>query len=600
MTKTRRNILFRFKSIKGAMIFFFSSIIILALLTFMIISLNYTEEAILANSKDYTMQLIEQVNSDIDSYINYMENISKMVSNNNDVVDYLFDQNCTVEEKEGLKNKVLAQFKTISDARNDIYNLAVMADNGNYVINDGDDTLNPYADIKNTDWYVNARESNGISVLSSSHVQNAIEDDYKWVVTLSCGLQSPYTGDIEGVLFVDLDYSAINDMCAGISLGSKGYVFIIDEEGGIVYHPRQTLLYSGLKSEKVDEIQNGSESSFTALDGEESKLYTICKSDKTGWTVVGVAYLNDLLKGRGETQLAYLLTAILLIIAATLISIVLSGEITKPLKELTVSMKAVQEGKFENAEIGFVEDNEIGMIGKSFNIMTKKIKELMDANVLEQKQKRKSELKALQSQINPHFLYNTLDSIIWTAEIGKNKEVVVMTSALSKLLRQSISNENEIVTIEKEIEYTKSYLIIQKMRYKDKLEFDINIDREISRKNIVKLVLQPLVENAIYHGIKYKEGLGLIKIYAESRDNNIYIYIEDNGIGMDTETLSHIFDERKSDKKSNGVGVNNVNGRLKLYYGNDYGLRFESEPLKGTLAEVKIPADCEVGNYEEI
>jgi len=600
MAEKKGNLLFRFKSIRSTMIFFFSMIIVIALLVFLIISINYTQERITKNSKDYTMQLIEQVNGDIDSYIDYMENISRLISKNKDVIDYLYSENATPEELEQIRGRVISQFKTISDARDDIYNIAVLSDNGRNLINDGKDELNPYVNISEMEWYTKARESNGIAVLSSSHVQNAIKDDYKWVVTLSCGIQNPNTGEIEGVLFVDLNYSAINNLCEGISLGSKGYVFIVDSEGGIVYHPRQTLLYSGLKTEKVEEVLNGDKTNFTTSEGEDSKLYTVSQSEKTGWTVVGVAYLSELMAGQDETQLAYLLTALFLIIIASIIAIILSSEITKPLKALANSMKEVQKGHFENAEVDSSDSNEIGMLSKSFNIMTRKIQELMEENVLEQKLKRKSELKALQSQINPHFLYNTLDSIIWMSESGKNQEVVLMTSSLARLLRQSISNEDEIVTISSEIGYTKSYLTIQKMRYKDKLEFEIEINEDIQNESIVKLVLQPLVENAIYHGIKYKEGKGLIKITGYREDNDVIIRIEDNGKGMDQESLKHIFDKKENNEHGSGVGVNNVNNRLKLYYGSNYGLHYQSQIDVGTIVEVRIPVSSGVSNHEKL
>ncbi|OYP21370.1 hypothetical protein CG709_07855 [Lachnotalea glycerini] len=391
MTRKQGNLLFRFKSIRGTMIFFFSMIITIALMVFFIISLSYTKETITQNSKNYTMQLMEQVNGDIDSYIEYMENIARLISANKDVIDYLYDENSSKEEAEQIKERVVTQFQTISDAREDIYNIAVLGDNGRNVINNGKDELNPYADLNEMEWYVKARESKDVAILSSSHVQNVIKDDYKWVVTLSCGIQNPNTGKIEGVLFVDLNYSAINNLCEGISLGSKGYVFIVDSQGRIVYHPRQTLLYSGLKNEKVEEVLQGNQTNFTTSEGDESKLYTVFQSEKTGWTVVGVAYLSELMAGREKTQLAYLMTALFLILISGIIAIILSSEITKPLKELASSMKAVQEGHFEHAEIQVLEKNEIGMLSNSFNIMTQKIKELMEEIVREQKAKRKSE-----------------------------------------------------------------------------------------------------------------------------------------------------------------------------------------------------------------
>ena len=214
---------------------------------------------------------------------------------------------------------------------------------------------------------------------------------------------------------------------------------------------------------------------------------------------------------------------------------------------------------------------------------------LMENEEKEQEQKRKIELKALQSQINPHFLYNTLDSIIWMAEGKKNEEVVIMTASLARLLRQSISNEDELVTVGQEIEYVRSYLTIQKMRYKDKLEFEIKADPSITQVPIIRLVLQPLVENAIYHGLKYKDSKGLLTVHGYMKGENAVIDITDDGVGMDEETLKHIYDKHKVNYRSNGVGVYNVQQRLVLYYGKDYGIIYHSEKGKGTTASVVIP-----------
>ena len=221
--------------------------------------------------------------------------------------------------------------------------------------------------------------------------------------------------------------------------------------------------------------------------------------------------------------------------------------------------------------------------------MTRKIQKLMEQSEKEQKAKRRYELKVLQSQINPHFLYNTLDSIIWMAEWGKNQEVVKMTSSLARLLRRSISNEQEVVTIEEEIDYTEAYLTIQKMRYQDKLEYEIEAEPDIRKEETVKLVLQPVVENAIYHGIKYKDGKGLIQIRGFREGGDIILQVEDDGRGMDQDTLEHIFEKHVRDTKSNGVGLQNVHERIRLYYGAAYGLSFESEPGKGTVVTIRLP-----------
>lgn len=580
----------KFKSIQSTMLVSFSALMVLAMLVFMVIAMRYTSGTIYENSINYMSQIIQQVNYDIDTYIEYMENISSVIAKSSDVPRYLFDEDQTEAEMEAEKERILTQFQTIMESRDDIYNVAAVAKNGRYIINQGDDELTGYVDIESLDWYQAAMESKSGIAVSSSHVQNAIQSSYKWVITLSRALVNNQTGEREGLFFVDLNYSAISDLCNNNSIEEKGYIFVLDAEGNIVYHPKQQLMYGGLKTENIDAIMECREDSLIIDEGGDSKLYTMSKSKRTGWTVVGAAYTSELLKNNEQAQMWYLLVASILLLAVIGISSIISREITKPIRSLRDSMRKVQNGQFDN-HVEVITENEIGSLGRSFNLMTSEIQALMEQNVYEQKQKRKSELKALQAQINPHFLYNTLDSIIWMSEAGENDEVVEMTSALARLLRQSISNDQEEVELEKEIEYVKNYLTIQKMRYKDKLEFFIYVDPRVAHVPIIKLVLQPLVENAIYHGIKYKETKGNLKIYARPVDGRVEIIVADDGIGMDEDVMEHIFDEHRKEQKRNGVGVPNVQKRLKLQYGSEYGIRYESVKGAGTKAVITIPVD---------
>ena len=580
----------KFKSIQSTMLVSFSALMVLAMLVFMVIAMRYTSGTIYENSINYMSQIIQQVNYDIDTYIEYMENISSIIAKSSDVPRYLFDQNQTEAEREAEKERILTQFQTIMESRDDIYNVAAVAKNGRYIINRGDDELTGYVDIESLDWYQAAMESKSGIAVSSSHVQNAIQSSYKWVITLSRALVNNQTGEREGLFFVDLNYSAISDLCNNNSIEEKGYIFVLDAEGNIVYHPKQQLMYGGLKTENIDAIMECEEDSLIIDEGGESKLYTMSKSKRTGWTVVGAAYTSELLKNNEQAQMWYLLVASILLLAVIGISGIISREITKPIRSLRDSMRKVQNGQFDT-HVEVITENEIGSLGRSFNLMTSEIRALMEQNVYEQKQKRKSELKALQAQINPHFLYNTLDSIIWMSEAGENDEVVEMTSALARLLRQSINNDQEEVELEKEIEYVKNYLTIQKMRYKDKLEFFIYVDPRVAHVPVIKLVLQPLVENAIYHGIKYKETKGNLKIYAKPVDGRVEIVVADDGIGMDEDVMEHIFDEHRKEQKRNGVGVPNVQKRLQLQYGSEYGIRYESVKGAGTKVVITIPTD---------
>lgn len=223
--------------------------------------------------------------------------------------------------------------------------------------------------------------------------------------------------------------------------------------------------------------------------------------------------------------------------------------------------------------------------------MVIRIRDLIEENKREHEAKRQSDLNALQAQINPHFLYNTLDSIMWMAECGKNEDVVEMVTALARLFRISISKGRRVIRVAEELEHARNYLFIQKIRYKEKFTFNIDADEDTLNLKSVKLILQPIIENALYHGIEYMVDEGHIEIKAKKRDGYLYFTVEDNGLGMDEKTrykLLHTDDEIISDQGS-GVGVRNVDERIKLRYGTEYGLSIESEIEQGTKVTIKLP-----------
>ena len=576
----------KFSSIQSVIFATVAVLILSAVVIVTGVSMNFTNTSIFENSSEYTHTIIQQMNQNIDSYIDYMENIAYLISSNDDVQEYLFADEV---DNEG-RYRILNQLQTILDSRSDIRNVGVISKNGRMLINDGSKSINQDLDLNTQDWYANALKSPNGPILTSSHVQHIISGERPWVITLSRGIRDRSgSGEKEGVFFIDLNYSAISELCDQSTVGTKGYAFILDAKGNIVYHPQQQQLYNELQTENISLIMKTKEDTVLTGMGNNGKLYSISRSYKTGWTVVDCTSVSELLRKSRQAQIVYVLTAVVLVIVALLFSRFMARSITLPIQKLCDTMKKVQEGDFSSTDVVVDSRNEIGSLTKSFDVMTHRIQELMEQNVHEQEQKRKSELKALQSQINPHFLYNTLDSIIWMAEGKKNEEVVLMTASLARLLRQSISNEDEEVPIANEVEYAKGYLTIQKMRYKDKLEFQIDVDSSILYIPLIKLVLQPIIENAIYHGLKYKESKGLLIVKGFMKDGNAVLQVIDDGVGMDEETLAHIYDKHKVNYHSNGVGVYNVQKRLKLYYGDDYGITYKSEPGKGTIATITIP-----------
>ncbi|MEI3437138.1 MAG: sensor histidine kinase [Blautia sp.] len=587
--KKNRDVLRHFKSVRSALFAAISVMVLCAVVIVVAISLRFTRTSVFDNAVVYTRTIVRQTNQNIDSYIDYMDNIVTMVSGSRDTQSFLYDKDEETLQISECRQRLVEQFRTILKSRNDIRNIGLIQKDGNRLFNNGGQQKNAYLDLDTQAWYKNAITSNR-SVLTSSHVQHVIRGERPWVITVSRGVRNfTGSGNREGVVFIDLNYSAISELCDQNSIGSKGYVFLLDQDGNVVYHPQQQQLYNELQTENIDLVMNTDKETLMDGSGDNARIYTISRSEKTGWTVVGCTNVAELLKDSKKARSIYVLVAAILVVVALVLSNFIARNITRPLQQLRDSMARVQEGDFGAAEVEVTSRNEVGSLTRSFNVMTSRIQELMKQNIYEQQQKRKSELKALQSQINPHFLYNTLDSIIWMAEGKKNEEVVVMTASLARLLRQSISNEEEQVPIGQEVEYARSYLTIQKMRYKDKLEFQIQVDAQIMGVPIIKLVLQPLIENAIYHGLKYKEGKGLLIVRGYREGENAVLQIRDNGAGMDEQTLSHIFEKHKVNYRSNGVGVYNVQKRLQLYYGMDYGITYSSKQGDGTTASIVIP-----------
>lgn len=302
-----------------------------------------------------------------------------------------------------------------------------------------------------------------------------------------------------------------------------------------------------------------------------------------------------------EGYVRWQILSILLIFSAVAFSVVaawgLSKSIYTPIKKLHDVTTTITKNDLQAL---MTSDNvdEITELGLSFNIMIGKIKVLLDSKIKEQENLKKAELRALQAQINPHFLYNTLDTIIWMAESNKTDQVVEIVSALSSFFRISLSKGRDWITIGEEVERIRSYLKIQKMRYRDILDYKIEVDEDVSENTILKLILQPLVENAIYHGIKNKRQGGTINVRARQKNHDeVQLEVEDDGIGFTPEKLAQLRAELEDDsgdiKLESGFGIGNVNKRIRLYYGKPYGLSVQSEYTTGTCVTLVIPAKLE-------
>jgi two-component system, sensor histidine kinase YesM len=299
-------------------------------------------------------------------------------------------------------------------------------------------------------------------------------------------------------------------------------------------------------------------------------------------------------EGFTRWEISYFAMVLAAICFSVLAAWAISRSVYIPIRKLH---DVTQEITRNDLQVLLTHDNvdEITELGMSFNVMIGRIRELLDAKVKEQENLKRAELRALQAQINPHFLYNTLDTIIWMAESHKTDEVVEIVSALSSFFRISLSKGRDWITIGEEVERVRSYLTIQKMRYRDILDFEITVDSRVAGNTILKLILQPLVENALYHGIKNKRQGGTICVRAwPKNENEVLLEVEDDGIGLTPEKLAQLQAELADDsgdiRLESGFGIGNVNKRIRLYYGKQYGLSVTSEYNVGTRATLVIPA----------
>ena len=418
--------------------------------------------------------------------------------------------------------------------------------------------------------------------LSPPHAQTIFEESYPWVITLVRPVAGASSG--EKWLSLDIRCSNIAAYINDVGIGRRGYCFLIEDDGNIVYHPQQQLIYSDLKEENTELI--------TALpDGSTLSgniIYTIKTLNNGDWRVVGVSYVQEMINESLDTLTKILLLAAVLIVAAALIiSLLLSRQLSGPLKKLERAMQQFEADAdtFTYEPVGGT--LEIQNLGDSFNHMVERLQELVGQVRQEEINLRKTELKALQAQINPHFLYNTLDSISWMCEQGKNAEAVQMVGALARLFRISISKRQEMIPIRSELQHAESYLQIQSIRYKDQFTYIFDVDETCLDYLCNKITLQPIIENAINHGINGLVDDGEIVVTVKNDGDDILFIVADNGSGMSEDIIREIMNRDSSDRT--GIGVKNVDERLKIYFGNAYGITIESEPDEGTTVYIRMP-----------
>ena len=349
----------------------------------------------------------------------------------------------------------------------------------------------------------------------------------------------------------------------------------------------------GTFSEDLESVEEHVYGTYISEFAGRKRLTIIQTVSQTRWRIVGVAFMDELLHPLFFFRLTLVFLMITSIIVATFVSRGISNRLTRPLRILEAEMRDIKEGVSTTIPIPKSISKEVLSLYRSFNSMLSRIQELVAKVKNTEAVKRQRELDALQAKINPHFLYNTLDSVVWMAERGNNQGVVKMVTALASLFRISIAKGHDTITLKEELSHVRSYLEIQSMRYKDKFHFVIELPEDLENCPTIKLIVQPIVENSIYHGIKYLQDEGLISISVMEKDGKtIAISVKDNGVGMSADVAASLLDKNSSHQHlsdGNGIGLQNIDERIKLSYGDEYGLTIHSELDEGTEVIITIP-----------
>ena len=530
--------------------------------------------------------LMNQVNRSVDTYLRNIMRLS-------DALYYGVVKNTDISE-EGIFDRM----KLLYDSNDGtVENIALFSGDGELL------SVAPAARLRSTvrtweeSWFKEPLEKMENLHFSMPHVQYIFDDaksQYKWVISVSRAVEVTKGVSVsQGVLLIDIRYSSLEQLLENVTLGNGGYVYLISNDGQIIYHPKAQLIDSGRVQEDHQKAAGYRDGTYEEVFQGEKRYVTDKSVGYTGWKLVGVTPTRSVSFSGVKTRLFILFVVLLILFLLLVINFYISSKITDPIHELEGSVRKLEDGKLD-VPVYIGGSYEIQHLGRSIANMASQIQVLMQDIVEEHEAKRKREFDTLQSQINPHFLYNTLDIIVWMVENEKKSEAVKVVTALARFFRISLSKGKSIIPVRDELEHVRNYLTIQQMRFKNKFTYQISAREEVLELASLKLMLQPLVENAIYHGMEFMDGDGEILIQAEicESSGHLCFLIQDNGLGMTGEQVEGLFADQSHvpSKRGSGIGVRNVNERIKLYFGEDYGLRIWSEPDEGTKIFIDLPA----------
>ena len=534
--------------------------------------------AIVESARTNSAQAVSQVVGSVGNYVHTLDSAVAIVQEQ-------------LQEDAAPRDAFLGAFLT---ARPEVAAITVYDADGSLLNCCAQDGRTPKADIlRNLSFDLTTAQRLSGGYISTPHVESIFTGYYPWVVSI---VRPVPDNAAARWLSVDLSFTELAATISNVGIGQHGYCYLMDERGNMVYHPQQQLLYAGLKKEEAGRLACLGDGTYVA----DTVIYSVQRVPNSPWRVVGVSYIDETVnESFWQMVRIAVATAALIFVAALAVGWVLSRLLSRPLQQLENAMEAFEQDADHFAFHAVRGTREVQNLSDSFGHMVGRIQQLMTTVREEEIDLRKTELKALQAQINPHFLYNTLDSIAWMCERGKNADAVQMVHALARLFRISISRGHELIPIEKELQHAEAYLQIQKYRYKNQFTYHFTVDEGCLHCLCNKITLQPIIENAIVHGLDLMVDAGHIEITVRPDGGDILLIVADDGIGMEPEQVAALLQNEPSDRT--GIGVKNVNDRLRIYFGPEYGLSITSAPYEGTTVTIRtprVPEDRE-GEYDK-
>lgn len=543
------------------------------LLAFYGISTYYTSAAIiLAKTEEETVEGLQRSGEYVNDYVKRLKKVTAVIATSSTTQTFI-----ETDSKES-RQQVMTLIDNLLAADEYLVSAVLITRDGRLISNEVDLEMPTSTNMMAEEWYQLAISQDGMAILSSARKQALANNEESWVISVTQEIVDEIGTNL-GVIRMDIDYQGMANYLNRLNLGKGGYAFILNDRQQIVYHQDITVF-----SDHVLQSQIRIDSQRpTGYDRRAEQLVYRQTIPETNWQLIGVASLEELTMVSQNMQLMLLLVGGLMLIVVFLGSLLVIRGLTKPIRVLEDSMSHVVSG-LSAARVVETGSDEIRSLARSFNFMLTEMEGLVKDGQVKEEAIHQFELQTLASQINPHFLYNTLETIIWMAEFNDGQKVVEITKSLASFFRLSLNQGNEMIHLQDEIAQVRHYLFIQKQRYGEQLSYNVIEDTALNEYLLPKLVIQPIVENAIYHGIKESPRLGLITIQTRADQEFLYIDIRDNGRGYQQKQPV-----QTSKTKLGGIGLANIDERLRLQYGADYQMVVASQPDEYTLITLKLP-----------